>query len=172
MNNVYVFKVKLKHSKRIWRRIEIKENQTLGNFDGIIREAFGHSTWDHLSEFYSGKVWNSTGYGEIEPGGKGLGSKKKIGACNLVEGDQLEYVYDFGDDIQHIIVLEKIIPSEDTDYPRVVGRNKPKYHYCEVCKENDKKVVATWICVECIEYLCEDCLDDHDEECFVEEITY
>jgi len=35
--------------KGLWRRIEIKGDQTLADFDHIIRIAFNHDTWNHLS---------------------------------------------------------------------------------------------------------------------------
>ena len=46
MEKVYVFKVALKYTKGLWRRIEIKGSQTLGNFDSIIRIAFNYDTKD------------------------------------------------------------------------------------------------------------------------------
>ena len=106
---VYVFKAALKYRKGLWRRIEIKSNQTLGDFDHVIRKAFNHDIGDHLSEFFLGQVWRSEGFGEIDPSGSGSGAKKKINQLCLSDGDKIEYVYDFGDDIQHIITLEKII---------------------------------------------------------------
>lgn len=89
---VYVFKISSKHRKSIWRKIEILETQSLGQFDHIIRDAFNYEQHDHLSEFYRGKVWSTSGYGEIEPGGGGKGSSKKIKDLRLKQGDKLEYV--------------------------------------------------------------------------------
>ncbi len=176
---VYAFKAALKYRKRLWRRIEIKGNQTLGDFDYIIREAFNHDTWDHLSEFYSGRVWYSKGFGEIEPDGRGSGAKKQIDQLGLIEGNTMEYVYDFGDDIQHIITLEKIVePEKETEYPRVVSKNKPKYRYCESCEEQMVKTIATWSCIECSDeeqrevLLCEDCLEKEHENHYADEILY
>jgi hypothetical protein len=173
MGKVYVFKVQFKHRKSLWRRIEIIDSQTLGDFDRIIREGFSHSDYDHLSEFFTGQAWKSRGFGEIMPDGSGIGSKQKINQMGLTIGSKFEYVYDFGDDLQHVLTLEKIIESdEEVTYPRIAAKNKPKYHYCESCRDNNKKVIATWICHECIEYLCEDCLDAHDEECYIDEVVY
>jgi len=176
---VYVFKAALKYRKRLWRRIEIKGHQTLGDFDHIMRETFHHDTWDHLSEFFSGRVWRSEGFGEIEPGGGGSGANKQINQLDLSEGDKIEYVYDFGDDIQHVITLEKIVePEKEVEYPRVISQNKPRYRYCEVCKEQGKKTLANWICIECSEeeggevLLCEDCLMEKHEEHYADEILY
>lgn len=121
MEKIFVFFVALKHRKSKQQRIEIKGSQTLGDFDSIIRYAFGYDTFDHLSEFFKGKIWGQEGYGEIYPDGEGSGSDVSISQLRLSEGDKLEYVYDFGDDIQHIITLEKITYStKGIKYPRIL----------------------------------------------------
>ncbi len=177
MEKVYVFKVALKYRKRLWRRIEIRSEQTLGNFDNIIREAFNHDKWDHLSEFFMERC-SKGGFGEIYPDGGGSGAKKQIERLGLSEGDKLGYVYDFGDEIHHVLTLEKIMePEEGVKYPRIISKNKPSYHYCEMCKEQGKKTIAKWICIECSEddgrevFLCEDCIEEHEDH-YVDEILY
>lgn len=176
---LYVFKVALKYNKRIWRSIEILGNQTLGDLDFIVRKAFNHDPGDHLSEFYSGKIWESKGFGEIGTGGYGSGAKKKINQLGLTEGSTIEYVYDFGNDIQHVVKLEKIVdPAKGIKYPRIKSKNKPRYKYCESCKVKGKETIATWICIDCSEekqqdvLICKDCLDKNHEEHYVEEIIY
>lgn len=178
MGKVYVFKVKLKHNKGIWRKIEIKESQTLGHFDAMIREAFSHDTMDHLSAFFEGKAWRTDKIGEIEPFGGGDGQEVKISDLNLQPKNTLEYVYDFGDDLQHIITLEKIIEEkDDVVYPCITGKNKPQYHHCNECEKKGTRVVATWFCLDCSNhegapvYLCDDCIDEHDDH-YADEIVY
>jgi hypothetical protein len=179
MEQVYRFKVALKLRRRLWRRIEVKGTQTLGDLDRIIREAFKYDMWDHLSEFFRGRVWRSEGLGEIHPGGGGSGDRKRIDSLGLSEGDKMEYVYDFGDDIQHIITLDKVMELDETaKYPHIVSQNKPKYRYCEVCEELGKKIVATWICVDCSNeegrdvLLCDDCVMKEHEDHYSEEVLY
>ena len=178
MQKVYVFKVALKYRRGLWRRIEIKGNQTLADFDEIIRVAFDHDTWDHLSEFFKG-AWPQGGFGEIYPDGGGSGAKRRIEQLGLSEGDKLGYIYDFGDEIEHIVTLEKIVEAEKgAEYPRVISQNKPRYRYCERCKRKGKETIATWICIECSDeegrevLLCEDCLDKEHEDHYAEEILY
>ncbi len=91
----------------------------------------------------------------------------------------MEYVYDFGDDIQHIVTLEKIGALDETvEYPQVVGQNKPSYRYCEACDKLGVKVIATWICVECSHeedrdvLLCDDCVAKEHEDHYAEEMVY
>jgi hypothetical protein len=176
---IYVFKVALRYRKGLWRRIEIKGNQTLGNFDRIIRKAFKHDLGDHMSEFFPGRAWKSKGFGEIDPDGGGSGAKKQIYRLRLSEGDTIEYVYDFGDDIQHIITLEKVAePEKDIKYPLIVSKNRSRYRYCESCKNQGKKTIATWVCIECSNengkevLICEDCLEKEHEYHYAEEIVY
>jgi len=176
---IYVFKAALKGRKGLWRRIEIKDSQTLGKLDYIMRGEFGHDTMDHLSEFYRGRVWKSEGFGEIYPDGDGSGNMVQINQLDLSEGDQMEYVYDFGSEILHSVTLEKIAePEKDVLYPRVVSQNKPRYRYCELCKKEGKKTIATWTCIECSEeegrrvLLCEDCLESEHCDHYADEILY
>jgi len=178
VGQVYRFKVALKYRRGLWRSIEVKGSQTMRDLDKMIREAFNHE-WDHLSEFYLGKIWRSRGLGEINPFGGGSGAKKRVDSLKLSKGDTLEYVYDFGADIQHILTLEGVYGAEEgVEYPRIVSQNKPRYRYCESCKKEGKKVVATWICVECSEeaqrsvLLCEDCLMREHEDHYAEEKLY
>ena len=179
MEQVYRFKVALKLRKRLWRRIEVKGSQTLGELDRIIREAFKYDMWDHLSEFFRGRVWRSEGLGEINPFEGGSGNRRRIDRLGLSEGDKMEYVYDFGDDVQHIITLEKVMEADETaKYPRIVSQNKPKYRYCEVCEGLGRKIVATWICVDCSNeegrdvLLCDDCVMKGHEDHYAEEMLY
>lgn len=179
MEQVYRFKVALKFRRKLWRRIEVKGSQTLGDLDRIIRETFKYEMWDHLSEFFRGRIWRSEGLGEIEPGGGGSGDGKRIDLLGLSEGDKMEYVYDFGDDIQHIVSLDKVMELDKTaKYPRVVCQNKPEYSYCEVCKDLGKEIIATWICIECSNdegrdvLLCDDCVMKEHEDHYTEEMVY
>ena len=178
MAKVCVFKVALKNRKGLWRRIEIKGDQTLADFDHVIRNAFNHDTFDHLSEFFRER-WSQGGFGEINPDGEGSGAKKRIEQLGLSEGDKVGYVYDFGDEIQHTVTLEKIgEPEKGIEYPRVISENTPRYRYCEICKGEGKKTIATWICIECSEVggrevlLCEDCVEKEHEDHYTDEILY
>jgi hypothetical protein len=176
---VYRFKVALKHHKRLWRRIETKGSQKLGDLDKAIRGAFKHDEWDHLSAFFRGRAWRSEVLAEISPFERGGGARKRIDRLGLSEGDALEYVYDFGEDIQHVVTLEKVVElDEAAEYPRIVSQNKPRYQYCTVCEAHGRKVVATWICIDCSNeegrdvLLCDDCASKEDEDHYIEEMLY
>ena len=178
METILSFKIALKYSKSLWRRIEIKSNQTLGELDNFIREIFNYDPWDHLSMFFSGRAWKSEEFGQIEPGGNSDGAKMQINQLELSEGDKLEYVYDFGDDIQHIITLEKIEERKiNYQTPCIIAKSKSRMKYCNQCKSKGKKVKANWECLECLEtngdhiYLCDDCCEGDHEEHYTKEIV-
>lgn len=184
-NQVYRFKAALKHRKGLWRAIEIQGRETLEDLDGILREAFGHDRSDHLSGFWKlirrgqSKRFREIRLGDVEPFGGGSGAHLKIAGLELQIGSKLKYVYDFGDWIEHEITLEAIeSPQADARYPRISGQNKPRHKYCEHCRDEGRKTVATYICIECSDdqqravLICEDCLDKYHEDHYADEMIY
>lgn len=182
---VYRFKAYLWRRKGIWRRIEIQGRQTLEQFDAMLRRAFSHDTLDHLSGFWKlvrrgdSRRFRELDIGSINPFGGGDAAEVRIADLKMKPGEALKYVYDYGDWIEHRIELEAIDDSvPKTEYPRIVAQNKPRYRYCDECKEEGRKTVATWICIRCSDWeqreilLCDDCLDEHDEDHYVEEMIY
>lgn len=179
-DQVYRFYAAFRYGRTIWRRIEIRGNQSLGELDTEMRAAFGHDLSDHLSEFYLGTDADSyrRGLGAHNPFGGGDGDKWMVGELGLAPEDKLSYTYDFGDNIQHVLKLEAIVPPEPrAKYPRVVEQNKPRYHYCEVCKKRGKQEIAAWICIQCSNeqqrrvLICEEHLDKHEDH-YTEELVY
>jgi len=131
---LYRFKVALDWNKTTWRRIEMRGDQTLDDLHGAIQRAFDWDN-DHLYAFFlSGKAWDQGSeyqslYGEegrsaaaYRPEGLPLRPKQKI-----------MYVFDFGDDLRHVVTLEAIVPGgiqAGATYPRITkqqGPNEPQY---------------------------------------------
>lgn len=184
MQAVYRFKAALKYRKGLWRRIEIQGGQTLADFNQALVGAFNHD-WDHLGGFWKrvrrggGKRYREIELGSIDPFGEGEGADVAIAALELQPGDTLKYVFDFGDWIEHVLTLEEIVePEVDATYPRIVAQNRPRYRYCETCKAEGRKTIASWICLECSDreqrdvLLCEDCLMKYHEDHYADEIIY
>jgi hypothetical protein len=182
---VYRFKAALWYRKSLWRRIEIQGGQNLADFDRILRDAFDHDVFDHLSGFWKllprgkSRRYREIDLGRINPFEGGEAADILVGSLKLETGQALKYVYDFGDWIEHRIELEAITaPESEAQYPRIVGQNKPRYHYCLECKEAGKKEIATLICLTCSNrrqenvFLCETCADRGHEDCYIEEILY
>ena len=118
-NQVYQFKITLRGSKPpIWRRIQVPETFTFWDLHVAIQDVMGWSDYHlHLFELTD----PSTGmkievgiperefgeYGETRPGWK-----EKIADWFTIENRKADYTYDFGDDWEHKIELEKILPWE------------------------------------------------------------
>jgi len=125
---VYRFKAALWRRKGLWRRIEILGGQTLGEFDGMLRFAFDHDPTDHLSGFWKrvrrngGKRFREIDLGDINPFVEGEADGLHVAGLGLAPGDELKYVYDFGDWVEHRITLEEIVePEAGAEYPRIVA---------------------------------------------------
>jgi hypothetical protein len=150
--HIYRFRALLKHKPSIWREIEIQGEQTLEELDNILRIAFQHDTSDHLSGFWkkvvrmggSKKRFREVDIGTVNPFEYAEGSDTTIAALKLAVGDQIKYVYDFGDWIEHTLELLAINDTEkDVSYPRETARNKPKHKYCTECLKERKETIAT-----------------------------
>jgi hypothetical protein len=110
----------------VWRRLEVPSAVTLDRLHELMQEVFA---WEnsHLHAF-------ETAFGDFGPPGApepwsssttdeaGVALAQVAGA----EGAEIVYVYDFGDDWRHDIVVEKIVPAEPgVAYPRcTAGRGE------------------------------------------------
>lgn len=184
--HIYRFRALLKHKPSIWREIEIQGRQTLEDLDQILRIAFNHDTFDHLSGFWkkvirtgsSKKRFREVDIGTVNPFESADGSDTEVATLKLAVGDQIKYVYDFGDWIEHTLELLAINDAEkNISYPREIARNKPKLEYCTECRKEQKETIATWDCYTCSNkeqrdiLLCEKCLNQHEEH-YVDKIIY
>lgn len=110
---VYQLKITLKGLKPpIWRRILVPGAITLNKLHGIIQIVMGWEDY-HLHSFTIGKDL----YGVPEPGWEFGQTEKDDRKCklqDLVSSAKMKflYIYDFGDDWIHEIVVEKILPPD------------------------------------------------------------
>jgi hypothetical protein len=106
-------KVTLAGSKPpIWRRLEVPADLTLAGLHGVLQTAFGWTN-SHLHAF------EIEGDDEIHVLEGARLRRTKLSTVLEGPGDRLEYVYDFGDDWRHHIVVEERLPAEDAaHYPR------------------------------------------------------
>lgn len=148
---VYQFKITLKDSKPpVWRRIQVPETYSFWDLHVAIQDSMG---WDdtHLHEFeimqLSSKIKARFGIPDedfswdivkILPGWE-----YKIADYFSLENKKADYTYDFGDDWEHIITLEKILPRDkDLNYPRCIQGERacpPEdcggvWEYEEICR--------------------------------------
>ncbi len=120
-DQVYQFKITLKDIKPlIWRRIQVPKTYTFWDFHVAIQDVMG---WfdSHLHEF---EITNSLSGTKTVIGipnedvdfanHKTLpGWKQKIADYFSKENKSANYVYDFGDNWEHEIILEEILTKEN-----------------------------------------------------------
>ena len=164
---VFQFKVSRVGRREIWRKIEIRGDQTLGKLDRIIRISFDLDTFDHLSAFYVGKRWYHSNFGTINPMGQGDGADIRIMSLGIGKGSKFGYVFDFGTEQHFHVNLQKTreIEPGDTYFPKVIDENAKKEYYCSDCEDQGKQTLAELVCAYCSEeegnyvYLCQKCAD-------------
>lgn len=118
---VHQVKVSLHGAKPpVWRRLEIPSAMTLDGVHVVLQAAFGW--WDvHLHSFET--VCGEFGAADCEEwSDHGDEAAVALAQVAAAEKARVSYVYDFGDDWRHDIVVEKIRPAEaGVTYPRCTG---------------------------------------------------
>ena len=111
---IYQMKITLKDVKPpIWRRIQVKSDITLHSLHRTIQTVMG---WEdgHLHEF---NIFGAS-YGDPEQEVGSDEKKVRLNKLHLEEKHKFLYVYDFGDNWEHTILVEKILPmDEKKQYP-------------------------------------------------------
>jgi hypothetical protein len=118
---IYQLKVTLHDSKPpIWRRIQVPGDISLAKLHRILQVALGW-TDAHLHEFRVG----GTAYGVPDREfGMDVKNEKTVRLQQVAPGEKARftYTYDFGDDWEHDILVEKILPPDPaTYYPRALA---------------------------------------------------
>jgi len=133
---IYQFKITLKDIKPpIWRRIQVPSTYTFWDLHSAIQDAMGWLDY-HLHEFSIKDMnRNKLAFGTPTKSDDFTlpyhllpGWKHKISKYINLSTPSFLYVYDFGDDWNHAIKLEKVLPVEEgVRYPRCIGgkRNSP-----------------------------------------------
>jgi Plasmid pRiA4b ORF-3-like protein len=116
---IYQIKVGLRGAKPpIWRRLEVPADITLARLHIVIQAAFD---WDdtHMHVF-------ETPYGNFGIADANLGHRAEapvtLEQVAPTVSCKLRYTYDFGDDWEHDILVEKVlVPDRTAAYPRCTG---------------------------------------------------
>lgn len=118
MSNIYQMKVTLMDSKPpIWRRIQVPSDISLSKLHQILQAIMGW-TDSHLHQFVAGdKI-----YGVPDPDyGFEVINERRVKLSQVAKGEKTKfrYEYDFGDNWQHQLLVEKVLPAESgVHYPR------------------------------------------------------
>jgi hypothetical protein len=117
-STVYQLKITLGDIKPpVWRRVEVTDS-TLSKLHEIIQIVMG---WDgyHLWAFDIG----GEQYGEDPTGEMEMTSARKVKLSQIVQAGvkKFRYTYDFGDNWDHVIQVEKVLEADpQVKYPRCV----------------------------------------------------
>jgi len=130
---IYTFKVSLKKSSKVWRKIEIKGSQSLHDLHKATFKAYERYD-EHLYAFFlNNKPWdNSAEYGLPDPERNVKNAKRTgIDSLGLSVNKKFLYLFDFGDEWWHSILLLDIKDQEPQGkYPRIIagqGEAPPQY---------------------------------------------
>lgn len=120
MARILQLKISLKGiTPPIWRRVLVEDSIKFNKLHTIIQGAMGWGNY-HLYEFdASGLRISEPSEDDYE---KIVDSKKiKLSELLKTEKQKIKYTYDFGDDWEHLIVLEKILEKEGSKkYPACI----------------------------------------------------
>ncbi len=107
---IYQLKITLRGSKPpIWRRVLVSGHSTLADLHEIIQIVMD---WDeaHLHEFEINKIRYSDPLVALD----GAQNETRVRLKEVISREKMKfhYVYDFGDDWDHEILVEKILPPD------------------------------------------------------------
>lgn len=127
---IYQLKISIKGAKPpIWRRVLVQSDITFYDLHKIIQSIFNWEDY-HLYQFYGARR-----YTDVQTAQEDMGYEDEVDAAQYqisqelkYAKDKIKYIYDFGDDWEHEIVLEKVLKfDEEINYPICTGgrRNGP-----------------------------------------------
>lgn len=127
---IYQIRVELDEAKPpIWRKLLVPSTLSLSDLHKIIQTAMGWTN-SHLHQFIKdGVTYVDTSY-DMDFGMSDDEDYKDVKISDLIknEKDKFYYIYDFGDNWEHKITLQKILPvDKNKKYPVCVSgkRNTP-----------------------------------------------
>ena len=114
----FQFKIQLKGITKppVWRKVSVPAKFTFLKFHEVIQAAFGWGNY-HLFQFSPKGYGSYPSIGLPDPEGWGeddITDSRKIKLKDVfsTEGEKYTYIYDFGDDWEHKLVLERILPDK------------------------------------------------------------
>ncbi len=131
MDGTYVFKVSLK--KSVWRRIELSSDHMLLDLHSSIQSAYDFDD-DHLYSFFmDGKLWSyekfTSPYDDEGP----HVDEVRIGELGLTVGQNILYLFDYGDMWRFRVELEEIrTEGSKPGKPKIIeskGKSPEQYEF-------------------------------------------
>jgi Plasmid pRiA4b ORF-3-like protein len=119
--NIYQLKIQLNRIRPpVWRRVLVSGDSTISSLHEIVQAAMGWYNC-HLHQF----LIRGREYGVSYAGGVHFADdpdKIRLSDFHFQPQDRFEYLYDFGDNWEHDITVEKILPLDTArTYPVCIG---------------------------------------------------
>jgi Plasmid pRiA4b ORF-3-like protein len=157
-SEIYQIKITLRNIRPpVWRRVLVPSDFTLGQLHQVIQTAMGGWVDYHLHEFDVA----GTHYGAaLEPGeddwGTPVNDESRVKLANIVGlGSKFRYTYDFGDDWEHELVVEKVLPIDPkVSYPVCIKAKR-------ACPPED--CGGPWGYAELVEILADPAHEEYEE---------
>ena len=107
----------------VWRRVQLRADTRLAQLHDILQAALGWENY-HMHVFSFGEEE----FGVPDPE-LGFSDERQVTLGEFTDiGARFRYTYDFGDDWQHEITVEKLLdPDPDAHYPALVGAKGPAH---------------------------------------------
>ena len=127
---IYQLKFQLENiDPPIWRRVQVWEDTSLAQLHRILQIVMGWEDY-HLHDFLIGRRTYSVPDPDDDSNKRKVIDERQVRLNTVVErvGTAFTYVYDFGDNWRHNLVLEAILlPEPEAEYPRCADgrRNGP-----------------------------------------------
>ncbi len=110
---IYQLKITLLEIVRpVWRRVQVSNSIPLNDLHRVFQIVMGW-TDSHLHQFEKGRVY--WGVPEHDGFDDDVVNEKRVPLSDVLKaaGDSMIYLYDFGDNWRHQVILEKILPAND-----------------------------------------------------------
>jgi hypothetical protein len=146
-SEAYTFKVNPAGARRIWRKIEVRGDQTLNDLSNAIFTAFDFGEWHLYSFFMSGRAWDASTEYAGPDSGRDIGFRRpkkakstEIASLVLEPKTRFLYLFDYGEEWRfEVQFIGKAALDGDAKYPRIIdkkGESPPQYP--EEDTENDE----------------------------------
>ncbi len=121
---IYQLKITLKGTRPpIWRRVQVPDYMTLQDLHEVIQRAMGWANvhlWTFEKKDLRYEVMDEDN--GVEAGEAEDAAKTRLRDVLVKPGSRMTYVYDFGDDWRHEVLLERTLsPAEGQHYPLCVA---------------------------------------------------
>jgi hypothetical protein len=114
---IYQIKITLQdNNPPIWRRIQVRGNTSLDKLHDILQIVMGW-TDSHLHQFIVGEAYFGLPDPEYDDLPMSDETQFTLSRITNREGSAFTYEYDFGDSWHHGLLVEKIVPPKEVQYP-------------------------------------------------------